>query len=105
MIILIEGVLSEPPSSVYCFRDLTLYADIFLGADVIVECEKEHKDIYWEWLKRRCAMDFVQDILSFGEEKGLKIRSLDLGGASILVDKIDEISLARIISRLNCFRN
>ncbi len=73
MIVLIEGSLSEPPSSVYCFRDLTLYANVFLDADVLVECDKENIDLYWEWLRKRCAMDFIRDILGFGEQEGIRI--------------------------------
>tara|TARA_B100001093_G_scaffold519468_1_gene608641 strand:+ start:13807 stop:14124 length:318 start_codon:yes stop_codon:yes gene_type:complete len=105
MIVLIEGSLSEPPSSVYCFRDLTLYADVFLDADVLVECDKESIDLYWEWLTRRCAMDFIRDILSFGEEEGIRIGSGEIEIANILINKIDEYSLNGVISRLNAFKN
>jgi len=105
MIVLIEGSLSEPPSSVYCFRDLTLYANVFLDADVLVECDKENIDLYWEWLRKRCAMDFIRDILGFGEQEGIRIGSGQEGVANIIIDKIDEYSLNGVISKLNTFKN
>jgi hypothetical protein len=104
MIVLIEAGLSEPPSSVSCFRDLTLYATIFLGADVLVECRQQNKDIYWRWLKSEFAMDFVKDILSYEEEAGIKIRSQRIGRGNIMAEKIDEFSLNDIMMRLHLFK-
>ena len=100
MIVLIEAALSEPPSSVSCFRALTLYASIFLNADVLVECRQQNKDLYWRWLKKRCAMDFVKDILRYGEQGGIKIRSSRIGRGNIITERIDEHSLNYILSRL-----
>ena len=104
MIVLIEAGLSEPPSSVSCFRDLTLYATIFLDADVLIECRQQNKDIYWRWLKKKCAMDFVKDILKYGEETGVKIRSERIGRGNIMAEKIDAFSLNDITMRLNLFK-
>jgi hypothetical protein len=105
MIVLIEAALSEPPSSVCCFRDLTLYATIFLNADVLVECRQQNKDLYWRWLKKRCAMDFVKDILRYGEQGGgVKIRSKRIGKANIMTERIDEHSLNYILSRLHSLK-
>ena len=67
-------MLTEPPSETTLFRDITLYATIFRGKDVILECSPEMKDFYYKWLKSRGAFDFVQDILDYGREVGFTIR-------------------------------
>lgn len=54
-----------------CFRDLTLYAHEYCHYNVIVEGEP--KDPFYDFLKSRGAMDYVDDILTPGEEVGLRV--------------------------------
>ena len=51
MLLLIDALLSEPPSNITLFRDITLFARVFKEKRVLVECENEEKDLYWKWLK------------------------------------------------------
>jgi len=74
VLLLIDAALTEPPSETTLFRDVTLYATIFRGKDVVLESCPEMKDFYYKWLKSRGAFDFVQDILDYGREKGFTIR-------------------------------
>tara|TARA_B100001964_G_C14075811_1_gene527915 strand:- start:123 stop:443 length:321 start_codon:yes stop_codon:yes gene_type:complete len=89
--LILDAELSDPPSSRTCFRDVTLYANIFAEADVLVECSPGTVDFYWKWLKRGGAMDFVEQIIRFGEEDGYSIRRGS--GGNINLERLDEVSL------------
>lgn len=97
MNVIIEAYLSEPPSSIHCFRDVTLYANCIINKTVLVECEKFEKDMYYKWLKSFGAYDFVEDIVSINREQGFKI---GLNKGNIAVDRINEINLNEIITKL-----
>ena len=102
MLIILDAELSDPPSSRTCFRDVTLYANIFAESDVVVECSPWTVDFYWKWLKQGGAMDFVDDIVKFGEEEGLSIRRES--GGNLNLERLDEVSLSRVISLLRTLR-
>ena len=103
MKIIFEGRLTEPPSSIYCFRDATLYASCFVKANVLVECENHLKDSYYKWLKGYGAYDFVDQIIGFNEkENGYRIGTKK---ASIKVEKINYENLHIIISLLSKFKS
>ncbi len=74
MPILIDAALSEPPSSVACFRDVTLYSNCFIKKRVILEAPLEIKDFYWKWLKQQGAFDFIEDIVEPFSESYFSIR-------------------------------
>jgi hypothetical protein len=97
MPVLISCTLSEPPSSIHCFRDITLYSSCFLEKTVLLECEKDIQDLYWRWLKQRGAWDFIADIVPQNKEAGITIREKS---AAISVPRIDYDNLNFIISRL-----
>lgn len=73
MLLLIDGLLTEPPSETTLFRDVTLYATIFKDMDVLIESHPTMKDLYYHWLKSRGAFDFVQDIVEYNVECGISI--------------------------------
>ena len=74
MLLLINGFLTEPPSETTLFRDITLYASVFKDMDVVIESDPDMKDLYYNWLKKHGAFDFVQDIVNYNVESGLSIR-------------------------------
>ena len=74
MLLLIDSELTEPPSSVTLFRDVTLYATVFKGMDIILEADPVMTDYYYNWLKRKGAFDFIKDILDYNKEYGVTIR-------------------------------
>jgi hypothetical protein len=59
-------------------------------------------DPYWYWLKEGGAMDFVDDIVKFGEVRGFSIRRKY--GGSLNLERLDEVALNRVITTLNNFR-
>lgn len=72
MVLLINADLINPPTSLQCFRTLTLVAKIYCSYDVLVESISD-KDLYYRFLKKHGCMDFVDDIVSLGEESGTRI--------------------------------
>ncbi len=101
MNIIIDAELSEPPSSINCFRDVTLYVACFMDASVLVQCSRSMKDLYYHWLKDHGAYDFIDAIVRNEEEKGFTIGH---EGSNIMVDRITAHNLNIIINRLNSFR-
>jgi len=101
MNIIIHAGLSEPPSSIACFRDVTLYGACFVKANVLVECRRSMKDVYYKWLKEHGAYDFIKEIVKPKEEFGFRI---GYEGSNFRVDKITAHNLNMIITRLNSFR-
>tara|TARA_Y100000590_G_scaffold143436_2_gene164757 strand:- start:38578 stop:38883 length:306 start_codon:yes stop_codon:yes gene_type:complete len=74
VLLLIDSELTEPPSSVTLFRDITLYAATFKKMDIILEAKPVMQDYYYKWLKERGAFDFIKDILDYEKEYGKTIR-------------------------------
>lgn len=99
MIVILDAELSDPPSSRTCFRDATLYANIFADADVLVECSPEMIDLYWRWLKQGGAMDFVAQLIRFGEVRGGYTIRRYCGG-NVNLERLDEVSLNNVITAL-----
>lgn len=100
--LIISSHLSEPPSEVSCFRDVTLYGRIFIFEDILVECPRGTRSLYWNWLKRHGAHDFVSALIKEGEkERGFSLRP---SGGNINIDKITAHNLSWLISSLNKLR-
>lgn len=99
MVLVLQATLSAPPSSVHCFRDVSLYATVFCNLEVITSCEVDAKDLYWEWLKRHGAMDFIKDIVLEKEVQGYTIGDSAL--ANFKIPKLDECYLNPTIGKIN----
>lgn len=98
MILRIKAELSEPPSSTSCFRDVTLYAHIFCDLDVLVECLRGTRSIYWKWLKSLGAHDFIEQLVIPGEvREGILIGP---ARSTISVSRLDSATLPRVVERL-----
>lgn len=96
---IIDSSLCEPPSNISLFRDITLYAKTFAFEDVLLECEKGSKSLYWKWLKKFGAHDFISCILTYEEqEEGFRIGQKK---ANIKVSRIDYSNYLYIISSIN----
>ena len=57
MILIIRDELLNPPTWFASFRDPTLFCQLMLRVDTVIE--SEHVDLYYRWLKARGGMDFV----------------------------------------------
>jgi hypothetical protein len=97
MVIIYDCELTEPPSSIHCFRDVSLYSKIFLGCDNVVKCPKGMRTSYWRWLKGYGAYDFVDEIILQSEKQsGLAVGKRDF----IRCDLIDEGNYGNLIAAL-----
>lgn len=69
MKLIIESVFSEPPSEISCFRDVTLYAKTFVFEDILLKCRKGTRSMYWKWLKKHGAHDFISYLIRDDEKE------------------------------------
>lgn len=103
MKLIIDSYLTEPPSEISCFRDITLYAKTFVFEDIVLECIPGTRTLYWNWLKSHGAHDFVSELIRIGEkESGYRIKTS--APANIVVDRINYHNLDYIISRFQSFK-
>lgn len=99
----IQSCLSEPPSEISCFRDVTLFARTWMFEDVLVVCEPGTRSMYWNWLKTHGAHDFVSELIrSDTKEPGYSIGTTP--GHNIVTDRIACNNLSEIISSLQRFQ-
>lgn len=100
--LIIQSILSEPPSEIYCFRDVTLYAKTYIFDDILLECEPGTRSIYWNWLKSKGAHDFISELILVDQkEPGYSIGTTP--GYNIVTDRIACYNLSEIISSLQQF--
>ena len=103
MKLIIESCLSEPPSEISCFRDITLYAKTFCFDDVLLECPPGTRSMYWNWLKRYGAHDFVSYLIKSTEiERGYTIKTTK--PANIVIDRISNDNLVYLVTRFEFLR-
>lgn len=102
MVVIYDSVLTEPPSSVHCFRDVTLYANVFLEAENLIRCPKGTRSMYWHWIKKYGAHDFVEEILTYeeaqegikvGESQGLNYKYLNENNISQLINQLSLLAI------------
>ena len=96
--LIIDAGLTAPPSEVALFRDITLYSNIFLKKNVVLECSKVERDFYYKWLKDKAAWDYVEDFIRPKTEWGIAIR---IENADITVPSINYNNFDRIINALS----
>jgi hypothetical protein len=100
--LIIDSSLCEPPSEIYPFRDVTLYAKTFIFEDVILKCPDGTRSLYWNWLKNYGAHDFISYLIKASDyESGLFMGPKH---ANILVESINANNLNFIMSNLRKFK-
>jgi len=98
MNLIINYSLSEPPSEINCFRDVTLYSKIMKFESVLLSCKKGTRSLYWNWLKSHGAHDYVSYILKEDEvESGIIMHPKS---GDIVVDRINSWNLNFILAKL-----
>ncbi|MDB4348294.1 hypothetical protein OAA62_00100 [bacterium] len=99
MKLIIDSSLCEPPSEIYPFRDVTLYAKTFVFEDVILKCPDGTRSMYWNWLKNYGAHDFISYLIKYSElESGFQ---LGPEGSNLNIEYISNRNLSFIISSLS----
>lgn len=95
MNLIIQAVLSEPPTETLPFRDFTWRAKRKYSS-ILIEVDNPVKDLYWRYMKPRGMLDFVDDIVVYEDmEKGLRVVPKEMSSpffVSPLV-KINKINL------------
>lgn len=99
MNLIIAAHLTEPPSSLMSFRSLTMYAKNF-NLSVLLETEREMIDKYFKYLDNKKQLDFVDDILTVGEESGLRIDTSNNFKNTIITKRINDEEVLRLVDIL-----
>jgi hypothetical protein len=68
-----------------------------LDADVLLECPREMRDVYYKWLRDHGAYDFIKEIVRKNEEYGFRIGPEK---TNFVIDKIVADNLSSVIARL-----
>jgi hypothetical protein len=99
MPLIIRAELVNPPTWFASFRDLTLYSNVFLGAQIVIETEG-NPDPYWKWIKPRGGMDFIKDFVRPGTENGVRLDIEPIHPRSIITDRIAPENVHRLIAQI-----
>lgn len=70
MNLLIDCVLTAPPSEIGAFRSVTLYATLFKQYDCLIVANRDEVDYYYRWLKCKGANDFIKQFVLPQTERG-----------------------------------
>src|SRR5664279_1028079 len=96
MTLIIRDVLLNPPTWFSSFRDLTLYCHVFLRIDCVIAAEEA--DPYYRWIKRRGGMDFVEDFVRPGSERGLRLDVDHRRPPTVVTDRIAPENMQRLLT-------
>ena len=102
MNLIIEASLCEPPSEISSFRDVALYGKTFIFEDIFLKCAPGTRGLYWDWLRRHGAHDFISHLLKESEKEGGF--NISPRGGNLNVSTINSFNLNFIISCLNSLR-
>lgn len=74
MLVIISAELCNPPTDMLMFRFLTQNVKSNLSSDVILEAQEEAIDIYYKYLVKKGAFDYIDDIQpAFTKEEGIRL--------------------------------
>jgi hypothetical protein len=103
MTVIIRDQLVNPPTWFSSFRDLTLYCSVFLKDAVVIETTDP--DPYVRWLRERGGMDFVEDLIRPGSERGIHIDVAHNFPLSVVTDRIVPENLHRLVCQIRSLRS
>jgi len=98
MTLIIRDLLVNPPTWFLSFRDLTLYCNVFLKTDIVIESEEP--DLYYRWIEPRGGMDFIEDFVRPGSEDGLRLDVEHNYPRSLVTDRIAPENVHRLIAMI-----
>ena len=101
MIIIVHDHLTAPPSSPLSFRHLTLFCSIFLKDEIVIE--SEDPDPYYRWLKDLGCMDFVEDFVRPGTQRGLHLDTEFIPPDTIITDRIVTENLDELMEKIRSY--
>jgi hypothetical protein len=86
MTLIIRDQLVNPPTWFASFRDLTLYCNVFLKDEIVIETEDP--DPYYRWMRGQGGMDFVEDFVRPGAEDGVHLDVAHNYPRTVVTDRI-----------------
>src|SRR5476649_2098818 len=98
MTLIIRDQLVNPPTWFASFRDLTLYCNVFLRDDIVIETEDP--DPYVRWMRPRGGMDFVEDFVRPGAEDGVHLDVEPNFPRTVITDRIAPENVHRLIAQI-----
>lgn len=98
MTLIIRDSLVNPPTWFASFRDLTLFCNVMMRLQTVIE--SEDADLYWRWLKSRGGMDFVEDFVRPGAEDGVRLDLAPEFPRTIVTDRIVPENTHALIHRI-----
>jgi hypothetical protein len=98
MTLIIRDQLVNPPTWFASFRDLTLYCNIFLKVDIVIE--SDDPDIYWRWMRTNGGMDFIDDFVRPGKEDGVRVDFELNYPRTVLTDRIAPENVHKLIGQI-----
>ena len=98
MTLVIRDQLICPPTWFASFRDLTLYCNIMLKLDIVIESDAT--DIYYHWIKPRGGMDFIKDFVRPGSEDGTRLDLACTKPRTVVTDRIAPENVHRLIAAI-----
>ena len=102
MTLIIRDQLVNPPTWFASFRDLTLYCNVFLHLEIVVESAEI--DVYYRWIKPRGGMDFIEDFVRPGSEEGVRLDIEHCYPRTIITDRIAPENVHRLIAQIQQLR-
>jgi len=72
--LIIRGELTEPPTWFPSYRELTMRLKGSVVSVILIESDRQMRDLYWRWTGRNGGRDFVNDLI-FSDEyvPGIKL--------------------------------
>jgi hypothetical protein len=98
MTLVIRDQLVCPPTWFASFRDLTLYCNVLLHLDIVIESDAA--DAYYRWIKPKGGMDFIADIVRPGSEEGARLDLTRSTPRTIVTDRIAPENVHRLIAAI-----
>ena len=98
MTLIIRDQLVNPPTWFASFRDLTLYCNVFLHLEIVVESSEI--DAYYRWIKPRGGMDFIEDFVRPGSEHGTRLDLASTAPCTVVTDRIAPENVHRLIGAI-----
>ncbi len=96
MPLIIRDELLNPPTWIPSFRDLTLFCNVFLELECLIESDAV--DLYYRWVKSRGGLDFVAGFVNLDSEEGLRLDRLARHPRTVVTDRIAPANTRRLVA-------
>jgi hypothetical protein len=103
--LIIRAELSNPPSETLAFRSLTMMSRQ-IELDNLIEIDQIYKDIYYNYMKFRGLLDFVDQLITPPEnENGIRIDMHINYPFTIKTDRIVFTNVLNLLGQISYLKN